>query len=92
MPKSNVQQLNLAPDVIAAVEQGLFQLYEITHVDQAVTLLMGIKAGEADEDNNFPEDTLYGMVQQRLDRLAGNLDEEPGYFARLLARLPFFNQ
>ena len=92
MPKSNVQQLNLTPDVITAVEQGLFQLYEITHVDQAVTLLMGIKAGEADEDNNFPEDTLYGMVQQRLDRLAGNLDEEPSYFARLLARLPFFNQ
>ncbi|MBO2637012.1 AAA family ATPase [Shewanella algae] len=92
MPKSNVQQLNLAPEIIAAVEQGQFLLYEITHVDQAVTLLMGIEAGEADEDNNFPEDTLYGMVQQRLDKLAGNLDEEPGYFASLLARLPFFRQ
>ncbi|MFQ6371686.1 Lon-insertion domain-containing protein [Shewanella sp. YIC-542] len=89
MPRSNIQQLNLPSEIIEAVAAGQFHLYEITHVDQAVTLLMGKTAGSADKEGDFPADTLYAMVQQRLDRLAGNTEDRPGIFTRLLGKLLF---
>ncbi|QIR14979.1 S16 family serine protease [Shewanella aestuarii] len=88
IPKANVLQLNLAPEVITAVSDGKFHIHAIEHMDQAVELLMELPAGDANEDNDFPEQTLYGMVQQRLDRLAGEDDEvELGFLAKLLAKL-----
>lgn len=92
MPKSNVLQLNLAPKVITAVGKGLFHLYAVEHMDQAVELLMQMPAGVADEDNDFPHDSLYGLVQERLDKLAGNGEEEIGLMARLLAKLGLFRR
>ena len=58
-------------------------------MDQAVELLMQMPAGVANEDNDFAPDTLYGLVQQRLDKLAGQDDDdvELNFFAKLLARL-----
>ena len=90
IPKSNVLQLNLDKRIIDAIEQGQFTLYQIEHMDEAVELLMQMPAGVADDDNDFPDDSLYGLVQQRLDRLAGHLVEESGFFASLLAKLPFY--
>lgn len=92
MPKSNVLQLNLNPKVITAVGKGLFHIYAIEHMDQAVELLMQMPAGVADEDNDFPHDSLYGLVQERLDKLAGNGEEEIGLITRLLAKLGFFRR
>ncbi|MDF0534447.1 AAA family ATPase [Shewanella yunxiaonensis] len=89
MPRSNVQQLNLPQEIIDAVAAGKFHLYEISHVDQAVTLLMGKVAGKPDKDGDFPPDSLYGMVQLRLDGLAGNTDDQPGIIMRLLGKLVF---
>ncbi|MGH1382543.1 MAG: ATP-dependent protease, partial [Shewanella xiamenensis] len=65
-------------------------LYAIEHMDEAVELLMQMPAGVADEDNDFPAESLYGLVQQRLDKLAGNGEEEIGLMTRLLAKLGFF--
>jgi predicted ATP-dependent protease len=89
MPKANVLQLNLEPAVIEAIDKGLFHIHAIEHMDQAVELLMQMPAGVANEDNDFAPDTLYGLVQQRLDKLAGQDDDdvELNFFAKLLARL-----
>ncbi|QDF67233.1 ATP-dependent protease [Shewanella sp. SNU WT4] len=76
IPKANVCQLNLKPEVIDAIKQGQFQLYQVEHIDQAVEILMDMPAGVADEDDNYPDETLYGLVQQRLDKLAGH-DDDP---------------
>ncbi|MFB2640422.1 AAA family ATPase [Shewanella bicestrii] len=90
MPKSNVLQLNLAPKVITAVGKGQFHIYAIEHMDEAVELLMQMPAGVANEDNDFPADSLYGLVQERLDKLAGNGEEEISLMTRLLAKLGLF--
>ncbi|WP_137227310.1 AAA family ATPase [Shewanella sp. MEBiC00475] len=89
MPKANVLQLNLEPAVIEAIDKGLFHIHAIEHMDQAVELLMQMPAGIANEDNDFAPDTLYGLVQQRLDKLAGQDDDDVqlNFFAKLLARL-----
>lgn len=87
IPASNVQQLNLAPAVIAAVEAKEFHLYQVEHTDQAVAILMNKPAGSRDDNGQFPEESLYGMVQARLEGLAGYPDEERSFFANLLQKL-----
>ncbi|WP_428610853.1 S16 family serine protease [Shewanella sp.] len=87
IPSSNVQQLNLDPQVIKAVEDKAFHLYQVEHIDQAVAILMNKPAGSRDENGQFPEESLYGMVQARLEGLAGYPDEERSFFANLLDKL-----
>lgn len=91
IPKANTQQLNLCNSVIQAIEKDMFSIYQVEHIDQAVELLMGTSAGDADAQNQFEKETLYGMVQARLDQLAGQ-EEEPELtpFAKVLTKLRFF--
>ncbi len=70
VPAKNVQNLLLRPDVSEAIEQGQFSIYPIDHVDQAAEILMATAAGEADEDGQFPPDTINGRVQRRLEQFA----------------------
>lgn len=70
IPARNVPNLLLRPDVTDAIEQGQFSIYPIEHVDQAVELLTGITAGKADEQGQFPPDTINGRVQARLEQYA----------------------
>jgi predicted ATP-dependent protease len=41
LPKANVEDLMLPPDVVAAIRAGKFHLYEVEHVDQGIALLTG---------------------------------------------------
>ena len=67
IPASNVKHLMLRPDVVEAAEKGLFHVWPVETVDQAVELLTGLPAGERGEDGAFPE----GSVNRRADdRLA----------------------
>lgn len=60
----------LRRDVVEAAEQGLFRIYPVTHIDQGLSLLTGVTAGEADAEGNFPEDSLNGRVRARLHEFA----------------------
>ena len=66
IPQSNVSHLMLRQDVVDAVQAGKFQIYPVTTVDEAITLLTGLEAGEADDKGEFPIDTLNGRVDARL--------------------------
>jgi len=67
IPASNVKHLMLRPDVVEAAEKGLFHVWPIETVDQAVEILTGLPAGQRGEDGAFPE----GSVNRRADdRLA----------------------
>jgi Lon-like ATP-dependent protease len=66
LPSTNVQQLNLSDEVIAAVAAGQFHIYPVDDVEEAIELLTGCVAGEPDVP-----DSLFGRIQQRLDELNG---------------------
>lgn len=70
IPEANVSHLMLRQDVIDAAEAGSFHIYPIRTVDQGLELLTGMTAGEADENNIFPDNTVNGMVQKHLTRMA----------------------
>ena len=46
IPASNQAQLNLAPEIIEAVEHGKFSVHTVEHVEEALELLTGVSKNE----------------------------------------------
>jgi lon-related putative ATP-dependent protease len=69
IPQSNVRDLMLNDKVIAAAEQGLFHIYAVTTIDEAIELFTGVKAGGRTKDGRWPEKTVHSAVQKRLREL-----------------------
>ncbi|GAA5217788.1 AAA family ATPase [Corallincola platygyrae] len=67
LPRANINQLNLAPVYIEAIEQESLILYGVDNVAEAIALSMGMSAGELDDHGYYPENTVYGRIQRRVD-------------------------
>ena len=65
IPESNALDLMLRQDVAEACRDGKFAIYPIKHVGEALELFTGVALGEADEDGEFPEDSLLGTAVRR---------------------------
>jgi len=66
IPAANVDDLMLRDDVIAAARAGTFHVYPVRTVDQAIELLTGVPAGEADAVGEGPQTSVNGRVAARL--------------------------
>ena len=69
IPESNVKHLMLRHDVVAAAEAGKFRIYAVENVDQALSILTGMPAGEADANGVYAEGSINRRVAQRLAEL-----------------------
>ncbi len=69
IPEKNIKNLMLKEEVLEAVKEGNFHIYAINHVDEGIEILTGIPAGECDEEGNYPEDTVYHKVAEKLKRV-----------------------
>lgn len=69
IPSANVTHLVLRHDVVAAAAAGKFHIYAVENVDQAITILTGMPAGEADDNGVFPSDSVNQRVAARLAAL-----------------------
>ena len=70
IPRANVKHLMLRSEVVEAVRAGQFQVCAVDHVDQCLSLLTGLPAGERDANGEFPEGTINHRVRARLIDLA----------------------
>lgn len=70
IPGSNVKHLMLRQDVVAAAAEERFRIFSIETVDQGLTLLTGLPAGEADGEGKYPAGTLNHRIAARLDAFA----------------------
>ena len=66
IPRSNLRHLMLKQAVVDAAREGRFHLYAVEHVEQALELLTGLPAGQADEHGIYPAGSLNHLVQLRL--------------------------
>jgi predicted ATP-dependent protease len=66
IPKDNVKHLMLHEEVVAAVQQGLFRVFAVQNIDEAVTILTGAEAGQRDKGGNFPQDSVNAKVEEQL--------------------------
>jgi hypothetical protein len=56
----------LRADVVAACSAGDFRIYAMDTVDQAIELLTGTPAGEADTQGELPEGSINRLVADKL--------------------------
>ncbi len=75
IPEQNIPNLILREEVVEAVRQGKFHLYPVSTIDEGMTILTGLEAGERQEDGSYPAGTVNYAVAQRLHQLAKGLKE-----------------
>ena len=66
IPAANVKNLMLKKSVVDAVKQGQFKIWQVATVEAGIEILTGTAAGAPNAEGNFPPETLYGRVQQKL--------------------------
>ena len=67
IPRTNVVNLMLREDVIAAVREGKFHIYAIDTVDDGIEILTGLKAGKPNAKGEYPKGTVNYLVKQSLE-------------------------
>ncbi len=72
VPRSNVRNLMVKKEVVTAVEQGKFHIYEVAAIEQGIEILTGVEAGISDAEHNFPIGTVFGAVQAKLKKFHDN--------------------
>lgn len=70
IPVANRDNLILQEEVLVAIETGLFTIFPVTAVDQALELLMGQTAGAPDGNGNYPDGSINGRAVARLKEIA----------------------
>ncbi|MEO6352410.1 MAG: ATP-binding protein [Burkholderiaceae bacterium] len=69
IPASNAKHLMLRADVVAACKDGRFSIYAVESADQAIEILSGQPAGDADAVGNFAPDSINFKVRRKLNDL-----------------------
>jgi len=75
IPESNIQNLMLKEEVVAAVREGKFHIYAVKTIDQGIEILTGVKAGTREKDGEFEEETVNYRVDKRLKEMADKMRE-----------------
>ncbi|MCB1511553.1 MAG: AAA family ATPase [Hyphomicrobiaceae bacterium] len=70
IPKANVQHLMLRPDVVKAVSEKRFAIHAVSHIDEGIEILTGVKAGSPDAAGNYPPGTINSRVESQLHAFA----------------------
>ena len=73
IPHSNAKNLMLKKQVIEAVEAQKFHIYTAKTIQEGIEILTDVPAGERKLDGTFAENTVFGLVDQRLREIADAL-------------------
>ena len=70
IPKQNVSNLMLEEEVVEAVKQGQFHIWEVGHIAEGIEILTGVSAGNIrDINGKFPSNTIFAKVEERFNRM-----------------------
>jgi lon-related putative ATP-dependent protease len=75
MPYQNVKDLMLNDEVIDAVSNNKFHIYAVSTIDEGIEILTGVEAGSINEKNEYPTNSINGLVQAKLNKFAELLDQ-----------------
>ena len=74
IPASNVRNLMLREDVVAACQRGEFHIWAVSTIDEGLELLTGVKAGKRSKAGHFPKDSVHARVEARMKAISEGLD------------------
>jgi len=66
IPRANVRNLMLRPDVVEAVKAGKFSVYAVSTIDEGIEVLTGVPAGARDGAGKYTEGSVNDRVEQKL--------------------------
>jgi len=66
IPRANLRNLMLRPDVVEAARQGKFHIYAVSRIDEGIEVLTGLPAGQRDENGAYPEGSVNHLVLKKL--------------------------
>jgi predicted ATP-dependent protease len=69
IPRDNVHNLMLKPEVVQAVRDGKFHIYAVSTIEQGISLLTGITAGNVRKDGTYAAGTLFRKVTDALEAM-----------------------
>lgn len=69
IPVQNIKDLMLHEEIINSVKKKEFFIYAISKIDEGIELLTGLKAGKLNKNGLYENDTVFGLVQQRLKEM-----------------------
>lgn len=78
IPNRNVENLMLKEEVVEAVKNKKFHIYGIDTIDDGIELLTGMEAGEADEQGDYPEGTVFYLASRKFDEFNKFLEKNSG--------------
>ena len=66
IPRANVKNLMLRDDVVDACRDELFRVFPVSHVDEGIEILTGIKSGKRTRKGTFPDQSINRRVEDKL--------------------------
>lgn len=75
IPRQNLKNLMLRPEVVDAVQEGKFHIYAVNTVDEGIEVLTGVDAGERKKDGAYPESSINDRVDKQLKEMATKLKQ-----------------
>jgi predicted ATP-dependent protease len=70
IPAKNRDNLMLRPDIVKAAADGQFRVYSVSTIDEGISILTGVPAGEKRDDGSYLDGTVNALVTERLSDLA----------------------
>ncbi len=70
IPHQNLKNLMLRQEVVEAVREGKFHIYSVSTIDEGITVLTGVAAGERKKDGTYPKGTVNYLVDKQLKDMA----------------------
>lgn len=77
IPKSNVINLILSDEIKQSVALGIFKIYAVSSVDQAITIMTGYPAGELNKRGSYPKNTVHHYAISRLYAISNVVNGGP---------------
>lgn len=73
IPRQNLRNLMLKPEVVEAVKEGKFHIYSVGTINEGIEVLTGVKAGERKKDGTYAKDSINDRVNKKLKEMATKL-------------------
>lgn len=73
LPHTNVPNIAVRPEIVQAIADGKFNVWQVDTIEQGIEVLTGVPAGVRGADGLYPESTVFRRVEDRLDQFTAAL-------------------
>ncbi|MEE2830654.1 MAG: S16 family serine protease [Myxococcota bacterium] len=73
LPRRNRPDLQLPEEIVTAVSEGRFHIWAVSHIHEALPVVLGQPAGKAKKDGGFTANSVLDRAERRVNRLSERL-------------------